>query len=258
MKKSPYYWNKERCKEEASKYKSKNEYRKNANGSYKAALKNRWLSEITINMVVLGSLYKRYNYIYEFPDKHVYIGLTCDINRRNYEHLNTINSPVFKHIEETNLKPLFKVDELKDVNEAIDIEIKTIYEYKNNGWVLLNKSKGGGVGKTNTKWTKNKAILCAFNYKRRIDFQKNSHTCYKFCLKNKIMDEVCSHMVRNKKTNIRTNKYTKEYCLVEAQKYKTKKDFYTKSQNIYRYCIRNKILSEACLHMIREYNKKAQ
>lgn len=41
------YWNKERCEEEARKYKTKNEFQKGNGSAYMAALKNGWLDDYT-------------------------------------------------------------------------------------------------------------------------------------------------------------------------------------------------------------------
>lgn len=40
------YWTKEKCQEEALKYKNKHDFRKNSNSSYQKSLKNRWLDDI--------------------------------------------------------------------------------------------------------------------------------------------------------------------------------------------------------------------
>jgi predicted GIY-YIG superfamily endonuclease len=252
MKKKNNYWNKELCSIEALKYKSRTEYYKFSRGSYKSSLRNNWIDEVCSHMEYKGSLYKRFNYTYEFSDKYVYIGLTCEIERRNFEHLNNRNSSVYKHIKKTGLTPIFKFDNLKNLNEAKKIEIEEIKKYKLNGWKLLNRNRGGGTGKTNTKWDIEKAKIEAFKYSSRLEFQKKSHTCYKFCLKNKIMDYVCAHMFKNKKNNVITNKWNKEKCLKESLKCKTKKEFYVNYENAYRYALRNKFLHEICSHMVKK------
>jgi len=251
LRKPNNYWTKEKCYDEALKYKTKTEYIKSSNGSYKAAFRNGWLDDICSHMDELGSIFKRYNYVYEFEDNHVYIGLTCDMDRRNYEHNNFKNSPVFKHITKTGLIPKLIVDELKLVDKSKEIEINTIETYKENGWILLNKYKGGGIGSgIKTKWDKEKCHQEALKYKTRLEFQKNSHTAYKFCLKNKILDFVCSHMIKKRKEKKYVyKKWDFKSCHIEALKYKTKTEFYKSSQNAYSYSIRNNFLNEICSHM---------
>jgi predicted GIY-YIG superfamily endonuclease len=252
MKKKNNYWTKDLCLFESLKFENRTDFHKKACGAYKSALRNNWLDDICGHMLEKGSLYKRYNYIYEFSDNFVYIGLTCDINRRNYEHLNNEKSPVFKRILSSNITPKLIFDSLKPIDEAKKIEIETIIKYKKNGWFLLNKNKGGGTGKTNSKWTIDKAKNESLKFKTRLEFQKKSHTCYKFCLKNNIMDIVCLHMIKKGKINIKTNKWDKEKCFNEALKYNTKKDFYTNSENAYRYSLRNNFLNEICSHMVKK------
>lgn len=241
MKKINNYWNKEKCHEEALKYNTKTKLSKFSRGAYKSALKNKWLDEICSHMSIQGSLYKRYNYIYEFSDNHVYIGLTYDINRRNNDHLNDENSPVYNHIKETGLKPILTYDDLKNAGDAQKKESELIFEYLKKGWNILNKAKAGGLGMIKTKYTKDIAYNEAIKYKSRIEFQKESRSIYRFCLATKIIDEVCAHM---------KIKMTKNICKTEAIKYITKKEFYCNSPNAYRFSLRNKFLDEICLHML--------
>ena len=39
-------WTRESCKEEAQKYNSRNEFKKNNESAYKASLKNKWIDDI--------------------------------------------------------------------------------------------------------------------------------------------------------------------------------------------------------------------
>jgi hypothetical protein len=45
VKKNPFYWTYERCKEESSKYSKRAEFQKNSNGAYKSSYRNKWLDE---------------------------------------------------------------------------------------------------------------------------------------------------------------------------------------------------------------------
>jgi hypothetical protein len=40
-------WYDDNCKEEAKKYKTRNEFQKGSRGAYKVALKNKWLDDYT-------------------------------------------------------------------------------------------------------------------------------------------------------------------------------------------------------------------
>lgn len=234
------YWGENRCYEEALKYKTRTEFFKNSRGAYKSALKNGWLNNICSHMLTQGSLYKRYNYIYEFPDNHAYIGLTCDIDRRNNDHFTDEKSIVYKHARKSGLIPILINDGLKDVKISQERESELISDYKKNGWIILNKSKAGGLGSVKTKLNKEKCQEEALKYKSRIEFQRASRSTYRFCITTKILDDVCSHM---------KIKWNKDICKNEALKYSTKREFYTNSQNAYRYSLRNDFLNEICEHM---------
>jgi hypothetical protein len=52
-KKERYYWNKERCGEEALNFKNKTEFRKKSKGAYESARKNGWLNDICSHMYKL-------------------------------------------------------------------------------------------------------------------------------------------------------------------------------------------------------------
>ena len=120
-----YYWNKEKCQEIALKFESRSKFYDKYAGAYNSAVKLGILDEICSHMKVYGDLYKRLIYVCEFSDNNVYIGLTCDSDRRKDEHINTdINSSSYKHKLKTGLIPEYK--ELTDyinVEEAI-IKIK--------------------------------------------------------------------------------------------------------------------------------------
>lgn len=253
LKKPNNYWNKENTHIEALKYNTKSDFAKKSKGAYNSALKNGWLTEICNHMIELGSIYKRYNYVYEFDDNHVYIGLTCNIDRRNNEHNNSNNSPVFRHIMKTGLSPKLISDDLKPVHKAKEIEINTILLYEQNGWVLLNSCKGGGIGSgIKSKWNNETCHQEALKFKTRLEFQKKSHTAYKHCLKHKLLDIVCSHMIKNSKKKKSVNKkWDFNSCHQEALKYKTRGEFHKNCQNAYSYSIRNNFLNEICSHMIK-------
>ena len=91
------------------------------------------------------------------------------------------------------------------------------------------------------RWTKEKCQKEALKYKTRNDFRKKSSGAYQYCIKNKIIDDICKHM----KVVIR---WTKEKCQEESLKYKTRTEF-RKSSSAYKYAIRNNIINDVCLHM---------
>lgn len=143
------YWTKEKCAELASGCTYRNEFQQNYKVAYNKSLENNWLDEICSHMIPCGNLNERLIYIFIFPDNYVYIGLTCNIERRKWEHLNEQrkNTSVYKYMLKTkNIPKLVELSGYIDVNDAIKLEKHYIEIYTNNGYKLLNKNKGGTIG----------------------------------------------------------------------------------------------------------------
>lgn len=108
-------------------------------------------------MKPIGDLYSRLIYAYEFSDKSVYVGLTCNSDRRKNEHLNLLSkksksTTVTKYILKTGLQPIYKeLTEYVNVEEAQKLESFYINFYKKNGWIILNKIIAGGIGRFKLK-----------------------------------------------------------------------------------------------------------
>lgn len=190
-------WTYEKCKVEALKYNTKKELAENSIGVMRAIWYNKWY-ELCGHMKLIGNLYKRLIYVYEFSDNSCYVGLTCDVDRRNYQHIYTDNSSsVYKHIQETGLKPtlIIKTDYL-DVKEAAELESKIEQEYENKGWNILNKIKTGGIGGGYIKWTYEECSREALKYTKLCDFYKKSRVAYDTCKENGWY-EITKHLIES-------------------------------------------------------------
>lgn len=140
-------WFKENCKIEALKYNTRKEFNKKASGAYNVACKLKIIDDICSHMKTCGSLVYRGIYVYEFSDNHAYVGLTYNFDIRHQQHMNHKKSMVNKHIKKTNLLPEHIIlNDYVDVYAAQKLEKKFYLEYKNNGWVMLNKGHTGSVG----------------------------------------------------------------------------------------------------------------
>ena len=249
------YWNKEKCAEEALKYKIRSEFFKNSNSAYTSASKNGFLDEICSHMMVIGNNRKRCIYAIEFPDNHVYIGLTYYIEKRFKDHINNVEyneSSVLEYINQTDLVPIIKqLTEYIDVKDASKLEGIKKNEYKNNGWIILNKTKCGSIGGNVIKWSREKCAEAALKYKTRGEFKKELGWAYTTSLSNGWLDEICVHMntLKNGTWQI------KENCLKEALKYNSKTEFRKKCGGAYMASLRNDWLNEITKHMKINKNK---
>jgi len=248
------YWSKERCAEEALKYKTKTEFEHNSQYAYSKSNKYKWLDEICSHMVHFGNIYNRLVYAYEFSDNFVYIGLTSNEKRRHTEHMTgeRHNSSVYNHMMETNIKPIKKIlsDGYIFSKDAQKLEKLMIEEYKNNGWSIINKAAGGSLGGNFLYWTKERCKEVALGCESRSEFGKKNRSAYDSSLKYNWLDEICEHMIQKRRP---IDYWTKEKCTEEALKYTKKIDFYNFSSAAYQKSHEMKWLNEICQHMIQKY-----
>lgn len=198
---SKTYWTKEKCFEEVKKhgYKTKKEFHEGSPGCYSYAQKHGLIDELCKNMEVLGNYNLRKIYVFEFDDGFAYVGLTCNTKKRLWQHLNEKDSPVYKHIQETNSKYTFKIltDWLK-MKAAQKAEDHMIKEYAHQGWKMLNTKKGGALGSAREpKYKLAELIEEAKKYKKRSDFEHASPAKYAFATAHGLLDIVCAHMPKH-------------------------------------------------------------
>jgi hypothetical protein len=88
VKKPEGYWNsKENCLREALKYKFRSEFEKNNQKAVAVARANGWMDEICAHMKPKANIMTRGLYVFEHPDKSVYVGLTWNYEQRYKEHM---------------------------------------------------------------------------------------------------------------------------------------------------------------------------
>ena len=239
------YWTKEKCQEDAIKYKSRSEFQKNSTTSYQKSLREGWIDEICSHMIYIGNRYKRCIYAYEFEDNHVYVGLTYNLNERNSDHLCKINSQVYKHKEKTKFAPkLVQLTDYIDVENAKIKEGEYVEKYKSEGWNILNKAKTGNVGGSKIiKYTKEICLEISLKYNKLLDFRKEEQNIYRTCIKQGWLDEISTHMEKSEKWN------SIEKCNVESLKYDIKSHFKKLCSGAYDACLRNGWIDIVCSHM---------
>ena len=230
------YWTKERCQEEALKYKHRSEFQNGSPSAYNKSHQMGWIDEVCSHMTVIGNKHKRCIYAIEFSDNHAYIGLSYDYENRFRNHIKDVihnKSSVLSHIKKHGIIPEVKqITDYIDVDDASRLEEIIKIDYERNGWIILNKVKCGSIGGNNISiWTKEKCQEEALKYKNKKDFLKGSSACCVSAYKNGWMDDICSHMAlknRNKR-----GYWTKERCQEEALKYNSIYEFEKGSPGAY-------------------------
>ena len=218
------YWTFEKCKEDALKFNTRLEFKNNSQTTWLICRKNNWLDDVCAHMKLIGSKYKRCIYSYEFLDNSVYVGLTYNLDKRNSQHINNKNSVISKKILQ-NINYCFKqLTEYVNIEDASDLEKYYVNYYKSNNFIILNKTKAGGLGGNLLKWTDENSKKEALKYTSRKEFKLNSSGAYEVCRKNNWLDDVCKHM----------EKWTFEKCEQLSLECKSRNEFKIKYIMAYR------------------------
>ena len=161
-------YTKEECRIEAMKYNNKEDFKNNSPLHYMWAKNHRYLTEICSHMNNRGN--RRHVYVFEFEDRHAYIGLSLYPYKRERQHLNEERSVVSKYIRETGAKYAFKVLTESPSDDPIQQEIHWIKKYKSDGWILLNKELDEVAADGSPKYSLEYCTRIARRYLRRQDF----------------------------------------------------------------------------------------
>jgi signal recognition particle subunit SEC65 len=228
----------------AKKYRTKIEWNRNDRTTYAQAY-NRdkkfpgFWEDITSHMETFDAS-KKHIYAYEFYDKEnnpiaVYVGLTCDMTRRNKEHqtgycrFGKEETQVFKFIKENpKLKyeiKLLEPNQYKGI-EAQQKEIEWEEKYRHSGWRTLNIAKPGSLGGI-YKLTNDELRNIAKKYRTKSEWKKNDPNTYNMGLKRDkdFYEDITSHM----KSISLTNDELRDI----AKKYRTKSEWKKNDPNSY-------------------------
>jgi predicted GIY-YIG superfamily endonuclease len=245
-KKPSSYWTKERCQEEALKYKTRTEFKNKSYQAYKYSRINCWFDDICNHMPIIGNMYKRCIYSFEFEDNYVYIGLTYNINQRSEAHYTNLSSQVNKHIKNTKLQPkLIKLTNYIDVELAKVKEAEFIELYRNKKWNILNIQNAGNVGGNNRKITEDKCREVVEKYTSLSLFRNENKNIYK-----NISRYNWKHLLDGLSRDTKPSGYwTKEKCQEISLKYNNRNDFCINDSVPYHKARVEGWLDEICSHM---------
>ena len=236
-------WTYEKCRDAAEKCFTKCEFREKHKNEYQAAWRNNWLKDF---VWLKHKVYEENKddkvyvvYSYEILEiNSVYVGLSCNIKRRDRQHRFGIKSS--KGIRYSKLhkvvcnggftlpKPKIIYRDLSAI-EAQDKEHMCIMTYVEKGWNIINVAKTGkNIGSLGSPWVKWNYETCfqeALKYKRKCDFKKKSSGAYAASVKHNWYKNYV-WFGKNKNNNTHEKNYWNyETCFQEALKYKNKKEF---------------------------------
>lgn len=190
----PNYWTFTNIQKAASKCKTKKEFRERFAGAEYKARKEGWLDSICAHMEVLNSIKYRDVYLIISKDfKSAYIGLSCNVNKRYYQHCKSSNIRI-KNLLNTPHKLVILKKHLLTL-EAIKWEKNYIKVFKERGYTLANISLGGEIGSVNNKkWSRKEVEKVALLCTHRSQLSKDYPGAYASARKNGWYSSIISHL----------------------------------------------------------------
>ena len=227
----------------ASEFKTKKEFDSAYSGASQVARKRGkdFWDKVTSHMKTLGSKRKRIVYAYFFPQNNaVYVGLTYNMEERNLQHLVSEKhlTAVRKFITLTNETPkLVKLTDYIDVEDASKKEGDFVENFGKQGYIILNKTKTGGVGH-GLKYSDEDLVGVASKYTKLKDFYTNDRQAYVAARRRGILDSLTKNMERSQET------WTKESVLNVAKQFQDYSLFRQDYPNAVRFAKRNGFLED--------------
>ena len=238
-------YSKEDCLKAAIKCSSRSEFEKKYSGEYAKAMRMGWLDEVCAHMKVVGNRYKRCIYAYLFEGqglKHVYVGLTGNLTKRDKEHRTRKHSSVYKFalLHEIDIPPVLQETEYLPKEEAAQKEGEVLQYYLSKGYAPINRTKTGGLGGhlPYDGFTFEQCRERASLYRNRSEWHRRDYPSYYVASKYGWIDSI---MTRNKSFGNKDIRYwTIERCCEAANQCATISEFREKYSSAYVIVCRNK------------------
>jgi len=256
---SNHFWTKEKCIEEARKYKTRGKWSRSSYSSWEYAKKNNFLEECISHME-----FNRY------PVNFFKVKENCIKEARKYDSIRKWYEGNYASYENAKSNGWFNecISHMTPIRKPCGFWtkencIKEAKKYKTkSNWRNRNESSYNAAKKNKwideccqhmiikykpiNCWTleecRNSALLC----KTKSEWSKRYRRAYVVSLRNNWLDECCIHMVSKYKP---FNYWTLEKCKEDALKYKKKTEWCRKSSGAYGAALKNNWHKECCLHM---------
>ena len=246
---------KEKCREEALKYKTKKDFRNKSHSVYTTCVRNNWIEEICSHMILSRNPKNTWTKE-KCKEEALKYKTKKDFNKKSKSayYASSINNwlnDVCKHMESLKVKDGTWLIKENCIKEAL--KYKTINDFKlNSGGAYFSSWKNYWLDdvckhmnkkfvKDGTWLIKENCIKEALKYKSRNEFSKNASAAYNSARKNGWLNEICEHMIEIIKPS---GFWTKEKCEIEYLKYNSKKEFRLNNIKAYMASYRNGWLNE--------------
>lgn len=169
-------------------------------------------------------------YVYEFEETHAaYVGRSCNLERRDNEHRRKNNDSVYIYSSQSGIPiPTPKILHTGiTIESGAKLEQDEIERYRADGWIMINRCRGGSIGQLGIGIPKKKVIKTSKQYTKLCDF-KHDHPDMVALIYRMGWENDFPWLDKKEYT-----KWTPELCEAEARKYIYLKDFKRESQSAY-------------------------
>ena len=175
----------------AKKFNTRKEWKDQSLTTYNFAYRHGFLEECCMHMERLGSMSHRCIYIIKIPTEiSAYVGLTFNYKKRIIEHLNTERFKKFIHLYGKESIKAEQATDYLDKDSAANMENYFINLLEEQGWKMLNKMKGGGLGGKQPKWTEETILKNILNYNSYKEWAKSESGAYAAALDLNIIEKI--------------------------------------------------------------------
>lgn len=248
------YWTKERCTDEALKYRTRSEFKKLSRSAFASAKRNGWLDELCGHMVLM----KKANGYWtkeRCSEEALKYQTRTEFQKKSNSAYSTANKNGWldKLCSHMSTRKMLGSYQTKEQCAEAAIKFKSRSEFKRECSAAYNvarkrdwledvcahmNSRGG--------WDKNRCFEEAIKYQTRTEFNKLCGAAYSAACKNGWLDEVCQHMKIQRKPQ---GYWTRERCGVEARKYQSRAEFNKLCGGAFKVSREKGWLDEICKHM---------
>lgn len=172
-------WTVETALAEAAKYEYVSEFHAKGKGAFDYLYKKGLLDKCTFKKAVNPYTDNLENVVYGYffdEQKACYIGRTCHLTDRDWEHRKRKSDTVFKFAKEHGVEtPQYVILENGlSLAESSVKEGEWLEKYINDGWTALNKAKTGSIGGLGKKYPKK----TVFEHARQFEFTNDYKKAY--------------------------------------------------------------------------------
>jgi len=140
----------------------------------------------------IGNSNLRALYVYEHPDKTVYVGLTYNYKERHASHMRKHKILIEKNKLGGQVYKKLGIFYPKDIAAIKEDEL--IEEYRAKGWTLLNIKKGGSLGSNILFWKEQECIESAKKCNTRTEWKLKYKGAYASAKQNGWFEKCIVHM----------------------------------------------------------------